>query len=149
MTASAAEPTADLVLLILQGARDLIAKPGAWCQKHIATDSQGRNWTGPFRQACALCGVGAIYATEEQLLPRFERFALLAAVERCTDLLHASVPGGHFPTWQDQPERTQAEVVSAFEALVEYRRLETDRGTSSMEALEEAIRDQPYALMGE
>ncbi len=149
MTAPIAEPTTDLVLLILVQARDLIAEPGGWTQGCFSRDAQNERVEFTSPDARSWCGQRAIYLVEHRLKASHDRGALGQATDEVRKLLDRVPPGGHFPHWQDQPERMQAEVVSAFEALVEYRRLEIDRGTSSMEALEEAIRDQPFALMGE
>lgn len=149
MTAAPATPTTDLVLLILQGAHDLIEPEGAWTQKAFGRDTAG-DPCGYIDGTVSWSGDGAVYRTEWELRKRdFEISDLLNASGRVITLLDRAVPSTSFGYWQDEPKRTQAEVVDLFRGLIEYRRLEIDRGTVSMEALEEATRDNPLALVGE
>jgi hypothetical protein len=94
----------------LDEARALIEK--GWCQKDYARDAGGAGeW--PTDAACACyCSAGAIMAIANENLELED--ALEDAFRKAT--------GGSIITWNDHPNRTQAEVIEAFRKAAELAR---------------------------
>lgn len=103
-----------LVLAALERARKRIAEPGAWCQGTFYQKADGREADG-HGDACRFCGYGALHIeTRDPLVWAY-----------ATDELDNMV-GGHFPDWQDQPGRTQEEVIAVFDRAIEKRMREQE-----------------------
>jgi len=84
---------------VLDRAADLIEPAGAW--------TQGK-WGSP--ETC-MCAEGAIFAACEAS-PMYDRNRIPGAIGVLTSMLPAIPRGNPIAFWNDDPERTQAEVVA-------------------------------------
>lgn len=98
------EGSETTVVDVLRQARELLAEPGRWTQGSLARDADGHS--SPLRGPAAVC------------------WCSIGAVERITKTpgtaykyLKAAMGCG-IAAWNDAPERTQSEVVAAFDAAV-------------------------------
>lgn len=91
----------------LNAAADLLEKDG-WCQEDYANDSGQR------------CTVGAIYQ-----MPTGNQFSISEALSdaECSEAedyltyyLAQTADVAHIPSWNDEPDRTQAEVIETLRA---------------------------------
>lgn len=90
---------------VLIAARELVARPGGWCQEIDHLDDYG---------TVAHCAQGAIAWARPSI----------AAGRAALDALSVVV-GTDYPAisdWNDDPSRTQAEVVAAFDRAIERER---------------------------
>lgn len=90
----------------LDEARALIEK--GWCQRAFAKDANGKKVFSWHPSAVCWCAIGAINATEPNNGGPWRY--LEKVVGRSPD------------TWNDAPERTQAEVIEAFRKAAELAR---------------------------
>jgi hypothetical protein len=91
---------------ILVEARELIAR--GWAQKHLATDAFGRKVLPWEPAAECWCSYGAI------------AFAVgdgVGIASACAEL-RSAIGHGDIVPWNDAPERTQAEVLAAFDRAI-------------------------------
>lgn len=95
-------------LEILIAARALIDEPEKWCQGMNAVDADGNQVWGTDPRAKARCGSGALYNVYR---------ADVEDGQKAWDIL-ADVVGGLFSNWQDEPSRTHAEVLAAWNAAI-------------------------------
>jgi hypothetical protein len=96
---------ADEAADVLERAASRLEKPGAWIQGDLAQSSYG-NVIGPTAPgARCWCALGSLDAEDSDRGGAFQlaNWALSARV-------------GSVPTWNDAPERTQAEVVAELRA---------------------------------
>jgi hypothetical protein len=101
--------TLSSVADVLDRAADLIEPEGKWTQGASARDAKGESIHPRGRQTpVCFCGFGAVvYLSKDEH----------GLVESAFRLLDKQCPGSKtslrpFPEWQDQPNRTQAEVVA-------------------------------------
>lgn len=92
----------------LIAARDLVAK--GWTQGVYARDANDRYtpYGGP--NACKFCASGAVAHVTDIFLQSFED---------ALTLLKRAIDGKAVVPWNDASERTQAEVVAAFDRAIE------------------------------
>lgn len=91
----------------LTAARALIAPgPECWTQDSWARNAMGEEVPPASLDACRWCGRGALKTITQN-----------RGDDR--DMLDGCVPGGDFINWQDEPTRTHAEVLSAFDRAIE------------------------------
>jgi hypothetical protein len=88
---------------ILVGARALIAK--GFCKEVFRRNERGESCERG--AACQWCILGAIFEVHPGRYP-----------DDAVEAMERSV-GGHIPTWNDAPERTQADVLAAFDRAIE------------------------------
>ena len=108
---------------ILQRARALIAKPGSWTQEAAArTAAEGAPVYTGSPEACSFCALGALEAARWRAL---EGVTCPEARDRVHELavtakrrLAAALPPGGVVRFNDEPGRTQAEVVAAFDRAI-------------------------------
>ena len=89
--------------------RELLTDESKWCKKSYAFDAQGRKTTGYSPNAVKFCLVGAAqhcYGT-----------GYIEYVIKMQDALKRKFDVGVIALWQDQPERTFAEVKALVEEL--------------------------------
>lgn len=107
---------------LLIAARKRIERPEHWTQGCEARDKDGNEQEADSSLACKWCGYGAVWAAEsENTDPRAVAFAEMALEAAC---------GRHFPSWQDAPERTHAEVLKVFDIAIENTRGEATGETA-------------------
>lgn len=95
---------------VIVNARDKLAK--GFCKGHIALDMDGREVMATSPHAVAYCAVGALWAAVLELKTTAGLFhTVIRAVEK--EIGKAYDPMG-LVTWNNEPERTQEEVVSVF-----------------------------------
>lgn len=75
-----------------------------WCQETFARDAKGNSVDPRSSEACCWCIAGAIKVAYPMTWP--------VVLERLTDSLQRIAS-----LWNDAPERTQAEVIAALEAI--------------------------------
>lgn len=92
---------------ILIGARERIAR--GWAQGNFAYNAEGDRVGSSDPEACKWCVVGAIYATTDRPFLRQDAMSAVA--------VHSKT--GALPIWNDAPERTQADVLAAFDRAIE------------------------------
>jgi hypothetical protein len=92
---------------ILNRAADLIEPEGAWTQYTLALNKDHVSCDPKQDDAACFCAMGAIVRAANIEDDEYYEAALTE--------LSAHV-GFHVPTWNDAPERTQSEVVSALRA---------------------------------
>lgn len=81
---------------------ELLSQPGAWCQGTSALDANGEEVDPLEEVACRWCAIGAMRRCGRIDMVFDDREALRAVIGR------SSIVG-----WNDDPARTQAEVVDA------------------------------------
>lgn len=94
---------------ILEAAALKIEPEGAWTQGHFALDAEGKDlpygeYDDPSRVAVCHCINGAIYAVSGHFS---DHYGIADFVRQATGW------DSWLPGWNDDPDRTQAEVVSA------------------------------------
>jgi len=94
-------------LEVLRGARAKIAQ--GWCQGASARDADGQLTGVTQPDACCWCAIGAVYAAAP-----LEPDSGDAAFE----YLARVTPGHLIGTWNDDPSRTQAEVLALFDRAI-------------------------------
>ncbi|MDI3261174.1 MAG: hypothetical protein QJR02_15925 [Sinobacteraceae bacterium] len=99
------------IVTVLTRARDLVARPGGWTQEEGARDDMGRPVPVFSPDACSFCSMGAIARACED-----------RHFEKGWDILRTALGGRLVAPWNDAPERTQAEVVAAFDRAIELAR---------------------------
>jgi hypothetical protein len=88
---------------VLIRARRLVK--GGWTQDSYAKDKYGKSTAPTMRDATCFCALGAIKRAKAELgLDEFDSVGTVLF----------KVVGGYIPEWNDDPRRTQAEVVDAF-----------------------------------
>lgn len=105
MSATEQQPS---VAEVLNLAADLIEPEGAWTQGEYARGASGRRVT-TLRAAKCFCIIGAIDAAQGHNPGTESSINIVAVVRRTLELDHAS----DVADWNDDPSRTQAEVVTA------------------------------------
>lgn len=92
---------------VLEAARKKIEKPRCWTKCQQACDRKGR-LTGAFDEdAARWCGFGALWCVANSYHDTLSEE--LALSKAC---------GGHFPNWNDAPERTHDEVLAVFDKAI-------------------------------
>lgn len=99
-------------LEVLKGARERIAR--GWYQGAFAKTSKGRVIGPSCRNAACWCAIGSIEACDAPVLVAGNALSRLRAVI-----------GHSIAWWQDQPGRTQAEVLAAFDRAIELEEQRT------------------------
>jgi hypothetical protein len=99
MTASVAD--------ILRQAADLIEPEGAWTQKSYAKGRTGREVQPEGNAAVCWCAIGALRRVDGE------------GVYGVLDALRGHIGAYAITVWNDDPYRTQAEVVTAFRAAAD------------------------------
>lgn len=97
---------------LLIAARKKIERPECWTKGQLARDMYGEQVPMSDVAACCWCGYGAIWSEAR------EWSRALPEAEEALDM----ACGSHFPTWQDAPERTHAEVMKVFDIAIEKTR---------------------------
>ena len=125
--ASASIPGGDrpkTVADILTAAADLIEPEGRWVQGASCVNLEGerRVWSVSPDFKC-LCALGALTVVQEMV------WTDDSAVSPAGKVLRETV-GGRVDVWNDEPERTQSEVVAALRAAAEKARTASSVGTS-------------------
>lgn len=92
---------------ILTAARAKISTPEKWCKGVYAIDVDGNNVSTTDYCAHARCSSGALYSV------RFN----YKSIHEAWDIL-AKVAGRDFAKWQDEPSRTHAEVLAAWDVAI-------------------------------
>lgn len=100
------------VARILNAAADLLEQPGAWTQGAFAKDKNGFATYPLWPEACCFCVLGAL----ERIAGGDTGYAYGVAEDAVRDL----IPSGFVSTWNDAPERTQAEVVTTLRAAAKH-----------------------------
>jgi hypothetical protein len=95
---------------ILLGAAERLSKPGAWTQGAYGRDRNGHRVSCVSSRAIQWCALGAMLKETGTLTPGRPYRAAVEALERVLN----SPAGSTF--WNDEPTRTQGEVVSALRA---------------------------------
>lgn len=94
---------------ILNKAADLIEPEGAWTQGHFARRADGAKTGWTEEDASCFCVSGAIKRVAPASWEAWNKF----------DAYCRQRGFAHMATWNDAPERTQAEVVAALRAAAE------------------------------
>lgn len=87
----------------LKAARELVARPGGWTQEAFARDDEGQQTQSRSRDAVCWCAEGALKASRSG----FAEFDFLQ-----------KLLGLPIAVWNDEPGRTQADVVAAFDRAI-------------------------------
>ena len=95
----------ETVKEVLVKARALIAK--GWCQGAVSRSGDGTEVPHLSDLACSWCIVGAVCAVGKTSAPALD------ALRRVT-----GVRNGYLDNWNDAPERTQADVLAAFDETI-------------------------------
>lgn len=101
-------------LEVLRGMRELLAEPARWTQKAPARNAAGTPTSAVLDpEACSWCVFGAAF----RIAPRHSN----AAMKRLKERLNDDRPGAYIGVarWQDEPERTHAEVLALFDRAIE------------------------------
>jgi hypothetical protein len=93
---------------ILLAAAEILER--GWCQENMAVDIDGKKATAGSQHACAHCASGAILA-----VLRANNINSSGTLCRCIILVEKHLGSGGLEFWNDQPTRTQGEVVQAFQ----------------------------------
>lgn len=93
----------------LKAARELIAKPGGWTKGHYARDASGALAASTDEAATCFCAVGAVLRVNG---------GNFGVSQPLLEGIAAQVPTTSLPVWNDAMERTQAEVVAAYDAAI-------------------------------
>jgi hypothetical protein len=93
---------------VLVAARDLVARPGGWCQGQSARGADGAAVYLGRTPAAKHCALGACYVSCGGMPAQFSE---------AVKLLNKAA-GDHVIAWNDRPTRTQAEVVAAFDRAI-------------------------------
>jgi hypothetical protein len=102
---------------ILSAAADLIEPEGRWTQKQCGRGASGRPVNFVSKATC-FCAVGAIAAAAGAV--KFDDGD--GAPDEVVNALRVEVNCWHIPTWNDAPNRTQSEVVTALRQAAEKAR---------------------------
>lgn len=95
----------DDVIDVLHVARQLVSEPGAWKQKDY----------GSLEYDSCFCAVGALWAARDDILRPVFQASLVA---RKALRIAATNDEKAVETWNDEPGRTQDEVVDAFDRAI-------------------------------
>lgn len=92
---------------ILSRAADILDQPNAWTQDSLAKDSEGAYLnTATSPNACQWCALGA-------MLKASNNTDINAAANKLKQVIGMGDPFYSISSWNDDPARTQAEVVAA------------------------------------
>lgn len=98
--------SAEVVALLRRG-RERIAK--GWCQRELAVDTNGRLVFPDSPSACRWCAIGGLV----------DSVAANDGLENAAvDALSRAIGGLRVSEWQDRPERTQADVLAAYDRAI-------------------------------
>lgn len=103
--------TAHDTLAVLHAARELVA--AGWCQGALARNRYGREVERRSPSASRFCAAGALYQIGAWFPPSTEDAAFHALAQTL------GVERARLALWNDDPARTQAEVVAAFDAAIQ------------------------------
>jgi hypothetical protein len=103
---------------ILSKAADLIEPEGAWLQAYSAKNADGEPVSSSDARACKFC----IYGAMARICDRDAD-----ARQRARDFIHPVIGTELISIWNDAPERTQAEVVSALREASTLAKEQEDR----------------------
>lgn len=94
---------------VLRAARERLTPDGAWTQGYGARDANGKPIDPKSPRAVCWCLIGALAAAGAE-----EKQIFYAA-----QWLTTAGSWNTLPRWNDDPSRTQAEVLAAFDAAIE------------------------------
>lgn len=101
---------------VLSMAADLIEPRGAWTQGYYARDEGGEQVEAEEPKAICWCAIGAMAHAIGREIATFD------PVSRAEGYLIDAIGYHSIITWNDAPERTQADVVTAFRKAAELAR---------------------------
>ena len=109
----------DDVVAVLQRAKEKVA--AGWCQGPLGVDSEGRPHQHflPFLHLSStdsitrVCAAGAIYCAIYWPID-----SCVVRWEDAAKYLRQAIGGLEIPEWNDAPERTQADVLDAFDRAI-------------------------------
>jgi hypothetical protein len=90
----------------LRKAKAMIEKPNAWCQNTAARDVQGKKVLATDEHACRYCVMGALMVVAEGPLG--------VMLSDLAEAFARPIGGAHVAIWNDDANRTQADVVRVF-----------------------------------
>ena len=101
----------------LESVKKIVAS--GWTQQHYARDEKGIQTFIHDDEATCWCIMGAIYKTANDLRSQARH---MCTAEMVGVLREANgwEEGYHIPTWNDEPGRTQEEVIAAIETAIEF-----------------------------
>ena len=97
----------------LKATRTLIAR--GWCQQHMAQDANGEAIRPEDNSAIRFCPIGARFRLQSRWRRTAENKFRAAAVQ---DAFRDAIGGGSIMNWNDKPDRTQAQVLSAYDRAI-------------------------------
>lgn len=106
---------------ILSAAADLIEQPGKWVQGVYGLGKSGREVKLVANAVC-FCAIGAISKVGGSHDFDYRNDRTEAAIAALRETLKADGRGSHIPLWNDSPERSASEVVSALRQAAEKAR---------------------------
>lgn len=104
-------------LRVLTAARQRIAQPNGWTQDSFARNAEGDKVSDHHPSATCFCAWGAVRRARTDVYLE-EHFGT-------TDTLFSVLglqPGDSVASWNDNPKRTQAEVIAAFDKAITHVR---------------------------
>jgi hypothetical protein len=99
---------------ILRRAKERIGTPDRWCKGVLARDARGSIASTDEDAACQWCASGAILAETGKV----DSTTRLNSTCTVWDAFRAAGIPYSIPAWNDAPERTHAEVLSAFDRAI-------------------------------
>lgn len=108
-------PSPATAIDILSAARELIAKDGVWTQGAYARDVNGDEVSESSTAAVCFCSVGALHRAGGR-----HQAGTLRTIKEAVNMLSEGLlsDGLHLENWNDEPNRTQAEVVALFDRTI-------------------------------
>lgn len=100
---------------VLRVARELVARPGGWCQRALARTASGHPAPTHSREAVCFCARGALMRAAG-MQPELVLFSPRA--EAALDAAAREQGFIGFVGYNDAPGRTQAEVVALYDAAI-------------------------------
>lgn len=104
---------------ILTEARDLIAQPGKWSQGWLAKNSSGHDCASDDPDAGSFCLLGAIERVIGTTTDREWSEGESVLFHNAVRLVESVTGEEYVSVWNDDPTRTQEEVVQAFSKAIE------------------------------
>lgn len=113
---SASAVTSDPVLTVLRGARELLTPEGAWTQNEYAKTRTGRPCSVTSPRAVCWCLDGALWHETTAEGWDQAREAVIAVLDS---------PPSFILVWNDDPDRTQAEVLALLDRAIAARQAQS------------------------